>query len=184
MKHAVEESSQHERLVFLCRIVRKEIAHLEITFGRLFPGGQPLMPAQVQALLETPELSERLDAFVARFSRLQDTVGDKLLPALLVLSGESIGPSLDCLNKAEKFGWLESVDEWVGYRALRNQMIHEYIEDVHVLTNALNGGRSFVPRLVQTSIRILQETEQRMRVLPESASHKPASKRRIEEATQ
>jgi hypothetical protein len=171
VKYPVEESSQHERLVFLCRIVRKEIAHLEITFGRLFPGGQPLMPAQVQALLETPELSERLDAFVARFSRLQDTVGDKLLPALLVLSGESIGPSLDCLNKAEKFGWLESVDEWVGYRALRNQMLHEYIEDVHVLTNALNGGRSFVPRLVEISSAVVLEVEQRLHSLPQDVLH-------------
>jgi hypothetical protein len=161
-----EENSQRERLVFLCRIVRKEIVHLETTFTRLFPGGQALRPDQVQALLLAPELSEMLDAFVARFSRLQDTVGDKLLPALLLLSGESIGPSLDCLNKAEKFGWMESVDEWVGYRALRNQMIHEYIEDVHVLANALNGGRSFVPRLVHTSSRIVHETEQRLNSLP------------------
>jgi len=36
-------------------------------------------------------LAERLDAFAARFARLQDTAGDKLLPALLTWLGEPVG---------------------------------------------------------------------------------------------
>ncbi|MEQ9394231.1 hypothetical protein [Haliea sp.] len=31
--------------------------------------------------------------------------------------------------KAEKLGWLDSADEWMTFRKLRNQMVHEYIED-------------------------------------------------------
>ena len=77
-----------------------------------------------------PLLAERLDAFVARFGRLQDTVGDKLLPSLLMALAEPVGPAIDNLDKAEKFGWIESTEDWMEMRRLRNQMVHEYIEDV------------------------------------------------------
>ena len=40
----------------------------------------------IEVLEQNPQHSEMLDAFVARFSRLQDTVGDKLLPAILKLN--------------------------------------------------------------------------------------------------
>ena len=84
-----------------------------------------------------PLLAERLDAFVARFGRLQDTVGDKLLPSLLMALAEPVGPAIDNLDKAEKFGWIESTEDWMEMRRLRNQMVHEYIEDVAVLASAL-----------------------------------------------
>ena len=48
-------------------------------------------------------LAERLDAFVSRFGRLQDTVGDKLLPALLFALAEKTGPAIDNLDRAENF---------------------------------------------------------------------------------
>ena len=36
----------------------------------------------IKSLDESDENSEMLDAFVSRYSRLQDTLGDKLLPIL------------------------------------------------------------------------------------------------------
>jgi len=89
-------------------------------------------------------LAERLDAFVSRFGRLQDTVGDKLLPALLNALGESSGPALDNLDQAEKFGLIDSSDNWMEIRRLRNQMVHEYIEDLAVLSSALRSGHGYV----------------------------------------
>jgi len=74
-----------------------------------------------------PVLAERLDAFVSRFGRLQDTVGDKLLPALLSALAETLGPAIDNLDKAEKLKLIESADGWMEIRRLRNQMVHEYI---------------------------------------------------------
>ena len=50
------------------------------------------------------ELSERTDAFVARFSRLQDTLADKLLPELLGWLAGPVGPAIDNLNRAERLG--------------------------------------------------------------------------------
>ena len=74
-------------------------------------------------------LSGRLDAFVARFARLQDSLGDKLLPALLLALAEPVGAAIDNLNVGERLGWFDSVEQWRSVRALRSQMIHDYVED-------------------------------------------------------
>ena len=45
----------------------------------------------LDALEQNADLTERLDAFVSRFCRLQDTLGDKLLPVYLRIQLEPIG---------------------------------------------------------------------------------------------
>jgi hypothetical protein len=42
-------------------------------------------------------------------------------------------------------------------RKLRNQMVHEYIEDVYVLMSALKAGHAFVPVLLDTAQRLTQQ---------------------------
>jgi len=59
----------------------------------------------LDALEQNAELTERLDAFVSRFCRLQDTLADKLLPVYLKMQLEPIGTVLDNLNRAEKAGF-------------------------------------------------------------------------------
>lgn len=143
------QEPQKQRLVFLVRVTEKECGHLLQTDARLF--GAALTTQDVQMIATDPVLAERLDAFVARFGRLQDTVGDKLLPALLLAMVETPGPAIDNLDKAERFGWIESADEWMEMRRLRNQMVHEYIEDATVLASALRSGHDFVPQLVKAA---------------------------------
>ncbi len=145
------------RLVFLARIVGKECQYLQDTDQRLF--NPQLEVAQLVHLSEEPLLAERLDAFVSRFGRLQDTVGDKLLPALLSALAETVGPAMDNLDKAEKFGFIASSDAWMEMRRLRNQMVHEYIEDLSILSNALNLAHAFVPELLAAAARCVQEVE-------------------------
>lgn len=70
------ESNLEKRLQFLVRVVRKEGKHLATTDQRLF--GQNLSLQQVVNLESNPDLAERVEAFVGRFGRLQDTIGDKL----------------------------------------------------------------------------------------------------------
>ncbi|WP_296901678.1 hypothetical protein [Polaromonas sp.] len=72
---------------------------------------------EAQEVEAAPILAERLDAFVSRFGRLQDTVGDKLLPALLSALAETLGPTIDNLDKAEKFRFIESADGWMDGNA-------------------------------------------------------------------
>ena len=80
-----------------------------------------LTPERLAALEQDPDLAERIDAFVARFGRLQDTLGDKLLPHLLRALGEKPGAAIDNLDRAERLGWIESADQWLEIRRLRNK---------------------------------------------------------------
>ncbi len=147
------------RLQFLTRVVRKECQHLATTDQRLFAGMFTLTQA---AQLETdPDLAERVEAFVGRFGRLQDTVGDKLLPLLLTALGEKTSAAIDNIDRAERLGLFKSADEWMTIRSLRNQMIHEYVEDPAVLINALQSGHAFVPTLIAAANQMIGEIELR-----------------------
>ena len=148
-------AAQVARLQFLARVAEKECLHLLDTDGRLF--NQPFTAAVAEKIAADPLLAERLDAFVSRFGRLQDTVGDKLLPALLNALGESSGPAIDNLDKAEKFDLIDSSDSWKEMRRLRSQMVHEYIEDLAVLSSALRSGHRFVPSLVAAARNCIAE---------------------------
>ena len=147
------------RLQFLVRVVRKECQHLATTDQRLF--GSLFTLEQAMQLEENADLAERVEAFVGRFGRLQDTVGDKLLPLLLAALGEKTSATIDNLDRAERLGLLNSADEWIVMRNLRNQMVHEYVEDPVVLTSALQTGHAFVPALVAAANKMIVEIERR-----------------------
>ncbi len=137
------------RLQFLAQVVRKECRYLASTDGRLF---STIFTVDSAARLEDdPDLAERVDAFVSRFGRLQDTLGDKLLPQVLVALGERPGAAIDNLDRAERLGWIVSVEMWMRMRHLRNQMVHEYIDNPLILADALQAGHGFVPVLIATA---------------------------------
>lgn len=56
----------------------QEAQYLRRTDDRLF--AQPLSLDAISGLPQNDDLRERIDAFAARFGRLQDTIGDELLP--------------------------------------------------------------------------------------------------------
>ena len=129
------------------------------TDQRLFASAFTL--AQVSQLEADPDLAERVEAFVGRFGRLQDTVGDKLLPLLLVVLGERTAAAIDNLDRAERLGLIGSADEWMTMRNLRNQMVHEYVEDPVVLISALQSGHAFVSALIAAADKMITEIAQR-----------------------
>ncbi len=147
------------RLQFLGRVVRKEINLLRSTNQRLF--ASPFTREKAEFLEHDADLSERVDAFVSRFGRLQDTVGDKMLPNYLNAVGEAVGPVVDNLYRAEKLGLVCSADLWMTLRDLRNQMVHEYIEDLDKLTDALNKAHEHVVTLSADAERFLSDLEAR-----------------------
>ena len=147
------------RLQFLMRVVRKECQHLISTDQRIF--GAPFTPERANQLETDPDMAERVEAFVGRFGRLQDTIGDKLLPVLLIALGETPAAAIDNLDRAERLGLIVSADEWMTMRKLRNQMVHEYVEDPAVLASALQTGHDFVQSLVVAANRLIVEIEQR-----------------------
>lgn len=148
-----------ERLRFLARVVRREVEHLTATDARLFAG--PFTVERAQNLESDIDEAERVEAFVSRFGRLQDTLGDKLLPVYLEAVGEQPRAALDNLDRAEKLSLIPSADDWLTLRKLRNQMVHEYIEDPHVLAGALQAGHEHVPSLSQSADALLKAMEER-----------------------
>jgi hypothetical protein len=151
------DSALATKLRFLVRVARKECQLLLDTDGRLF--AEPFTLEMARKIEADPMLAERLDAFASRFSRLQDTVGDKLLPALLLALAERPGAAIDNLDRAEKLGLLSSADIWLEMRRLRNQMVHEYIEDLNLLASALRTGHSHVAGLVADARRCADEAD-------------------------
>ena len=141
---------------FLTRVVRKECRHLITTDQRLF--GIPFTSKRVTQLETDPALAEQVDAFVGRFGRLQDTLGDKLLPLLLAALGEKPAAAIDNLDRAERLGLLDSAETWMTMRKLRDEMIHEYVEDLTVLTSALQTAHDFVIPLVAVAENLIAPT--------------------------
>ncbi len=153
------DNGSKQRLAFLVRVVEREARHLAVTTERLFD--RPFGLERAARLEEDIALAERVDAFVSRFGRLQDTLGDKLIPALLTILGERPGAAIDNLDRAERLGWIPSADRWMEIRRYRNQMIHEYIEDPVVLVDALEAGKAFVATLLSAVSAIEKEIEAR-----------------------
>ena len=69
-----------------------------------------------------------LDQFAYRYTRLQDDMGVKLMPAVLKSLGEEVAllPAIDRFARLEQLGWLESADDWQTLRLIRNQFTHDY----------------------------------------------------------
>lgn len=149
-----------ERLRALVRIVGKELKYLQLTDASLF--AQPFTAEQADLLESDQLLGERVDAFVGRFGRLQDTLGDKLLPNLLLLLKESPRVFIDNLDKAERLGWIDSADAWVDARQLRNRMVHEYMENLARFVDAINTAHEFVPMLASAVGAMTREVDSRI----------------------
>ena len=143
-----------ERLRQLLKIVERELARLQSTDRRLFK--QPFTAERASSLNEDEDLAERVEAFVSRFGRLQDTLGDKVFPIYLAAQGEKAGAFGENLDRAERLGLVQDAQSWIDMRRLRNQMVHEYIEDPVVLASALQAGHDFVRRLEQSVTEILR----------------------------
>ena len=67
-----------ENALLALELARKEAAHLQYTHRTLF--ALPIDAAWVQQLASRDELAEKVEAFVSRFGRLQDHLGEKLIP--------------------------------------------------------------------------------------------------------
>jgi len=81
-----------------------------------------------------------IDQYLYRFSKLQDTLGDKIFRLVLNIyepNNESI-PFLDLLNKLEKLNFLENTKEWINLRDKRNKIAHQYDDEPFEMTQAIN----------------------------------------------
>jgi len=135
---AIETAGRGARFFRLLALCEKQAERLRETTGRLLLGEcREIDGPWISDCLGDPIGEDRLESFGARFSRLQDMICDKLIPAFLHATGEKTGTLLDNLNRLEKFGLVDDVERWIAARGLRNRLVHEYIEDLELLADAL-----------------------------------------------
>lgn len=97
-----------------------------------------------------------LDQIAYRFAKLQDTMGEKVLPLILVLAQEPITESAtfaEKLNRLERIGVISSAEEWKKLRIARNAIAHEYPDVPELRISAINrflAGASQIILLYQT----------------------------------
>ena len=87
-----------------------------------------IMPLDIQSYNQLDEVQMSfVDQMVYRFSKLQDTMGEKIFKAVLEFGGEDVKRMtfIDRLNRLEELGLLYK-DEWMQLRKLRNEIAHEY----------------------------------------------------------
>ena len=87
-----------------------------------------ISPETTWQALESDRARVRIvDQLLFRFIKLQDTVGERLIPATLARLCEPFEdwPMIDRLNRLEKLGYLD-VDDWLRWRETRNRLAHEY----------------------------------------------------------
>jgi hypothetical protein len=80
-----------------------------------------------------------IDAFLFRFIKIQDLMGNKLFREVLDRIGEydDSMSMLDVLDRMEKLELIESADAWMDYRNLRNVLTHEYPDNKDVVIQGI-----------------------------------------------
>ena len=83
---------------------------------------------------------QAIDQYLFRFSKLQDSMGEKLFRVLLGRFEENTDrlSFLDVINKLEKYVAMDIANEWHDLRKIRNQLAHEYEDDAIEMANIIN----------------------------------------------
>jgi len=115
--------------------------HASILSEDLIEHGEPAYgPAEITAGPGRAR-TRLLDQMAYRFAKLQDSLGEKVLPTLLELSEEPIEPSapfVQKLERLEKIGLIPSANLWRQLRQIRNSIAHEYPEQPAIKAAVLN----------------------------------------------
>ena len=144
-----------DNALFALELAEREAAHLAYTHSTLF--AQQIDLEWVKAIANNEDIAEKIDAFVGRFGRLQDHIGEKLIPRFARLMGELPKSLLDVLAYAEKMQWLDSAEEFVGSRKLRNQLVHEYMTSPELFLEALLAADEASRLLIEIVSRIRKQ---------------------------
>ena len=101
-----------------------------------------IIPLTKQGYLDLTEQNVTdIDQFLYRFGKLQDVVGEKLFPAILLfLREEKIRSKsfIDILNRLEKLEILDNKADWFELRQIRNDLSHDYDDNPEVMASAIN----------------------------------------------
>jgi hypothetical protein len=99
-----------------------------------------VMPLDVKAYNALDDtIISIIDQMVFRFSKLQDSMGEKIFPSLLELVGEKVKQMtfIDRLNRLEELGLVKR-EKWMSLRRERNEIAHEYSFNQDEVVDGIN----------------------------------------------
>jgi hypothetical protein len=108
-------------------------------------------------------LFEALAAINERFAKLQDTMGSGMRHSI-VLSGEQADSFLKVLALFEKWGVVESAEQWQLARTARNLAAHDYETDYSAVAEHFNTLHALTPVLLATARRFVVYCRETLRV--------------------
>lgn len=100
----------------------------------------------------TEDEIEHIDQYLFRFAKLQDTIGKRLFQAIFLSLEEDVAdvPFIDLLNRLEKLNILDSKEQWLELRKIRNTLSHTYEdepEDMSVAINAMFNNKQSIEKI-------------------------------------
>jgi hypothetical protein len=95
-----------------------------------------------------PEREETLEALTARFAPLDDILVNGVFPAVVTLELANAERLPDVLDLMERLRLIQSTEQWIELKELRNAIVHEYeMDDLPALQRRVYWA---VPVLLQT----------------------------------
>lgn len=142
-----------------CRLHERRMAY---ALGQL--AGKLPVTAEQWADMDDETVAD-VDQLLFRYNKLQDAIGQRLFPAILMLGGDWSEDQtfLDKLDLLEKLGAISSAQQWNELRAIRNKLTHEYpdapelnaanlnqvVDSIEALRATLDQAEEFARRLVE-----------------------------------
>lgn len=92
--------------------------------------GRLRTPLSIEEIEHDSELVRLAGQILFHFAKLQDTMGQRLIPATLAALGKPYEewPMQDRLDRLEKLGFIKA-DLWLEWREIRNRLAREYLDD-------------------------------------------------------
>jgi len=84
-----------------------------------------------------PEKRAILDAYLKRFASIQDFLGAKIFSLLLEVAGIANTKMSEVLSNIEKENIIDSLENWIELREVRNELEHDYPEELQEALNDL-----------------------------------------------
>lgn len=146
-----EKRDKLNEAILLCKIHNERMSFAWEKVKRHFP-----LDKEKYLRFEPEELSF-IDQLIFRFSKLQDSMGGKLFPAILENLGEEVKalPFIDRLGKLEELKIISSADDWLLLRETRNVVTHEY----PFITDEVIQGLNLLSKHYQLIKEILRQVE-------------------------
>ena len=147
----MEKRDRLQEAVMLCSIHAERMRFAYEKIKKHFP-----LDKEKYTRLQPEEFSF-IDQLIFRFSKLQDSMGGKLFPAILENLGEDIEglPFIDRLSKMEELNIIPGADEWILLRETRNIVTHEY----PFLTDEVIQGLNLLNNHYQLIMKIWKQVE-------------------------